>query len=152
MRPSLDRDRIRTARVGWGVVQSTITAAGTVVPEFEQVIASPIDSRVMAIRQRPGAMLTVGQPDRQLFDVGATSKNALRESELSEERAELELQKLDKDVANIRERTQTQMEGLALEMSILAKERDEAQRRLERARIRADRDGVLTWVVRGLRP
>ena len=90
--------------------------------------------------------------NRQLFDMGATSKNALRESELSEERAELELQKLDKDVANIRERTQTQMEGLAPEMSILAKERDETLRRLERARIRANRDGVLTWVVRGLRP
>ncbi|MBT5056740.1 MAG: HlyD family efflux transporter periplasmic adaptor subunit [Gemmatimonadetes bacterium] len=208
VRPSLDRQQIRTARVEWGQVQSTITASGTVVPEFEQVIASPIDSRVMAIRQRPGALLTVGQPiveldlsaselvverlteeialkqnqqaqlrqgldrelndlvtrreikvlewenlqaraeqNRQLFDMGATSKNSLRESELSEERAELELHKLDKDVANIRERTQTQMEGLALEMLILDKERGDAQRRLDRARIRADRDGVLTWVV-----
>ena len=71
MRPSLDRDQIRTARVEWGVVQSTITASGTLVPEFEQVIASPIDSRVMAIRQRPGAMFTVGQPIVEL-DLSAT--------------------------------------------------------------------------------
>ena len=71
VRLSLDRDQIRTARVEWGVVQSTITASGTVVPEFEQVIASPIDSRVMAIRQRPGAMLTVAQPIVEL-DLSAT--------------------------------------------------------------------------------
>ena len=146
VRPSLDRSQIRTARIEWGQVQSTITASGTVVPEFEQVVTSPIDSRVMAILQRPGAVLTVGQPiveldlsaselavarlveeialkrnqqaqlrqsldrelndletrrrikhlewqnlggktrqHRQLFDMGAISKNALRELELSEE-------------------------------------------------------------------
>jgi hypothetical protein len=36
--PSVSRNRIRTAKVERGPIEATITASGTVVPEFEQVI------------------------------------------------------------------------------------------------------------------
>ena len=62
IKPSLERSRIRTARVERGAVEASITASGTVVPEFEQVMASPIGSRVVRILERPGALLVKGQP------------------------------------------------------------------------------------------
>ena len=208
IRPSLEHSRIRAAQVEWGAVEASITAAGTVVPEFEQVMVSPTNTRVVRILERPGTLLSKGQPimeldlnklqlaveklteqlalkknrqaqlgqdmekllndlgtririkglelenlrektrqHRQLLTLGAISKEYMRQAELNEERAGLELEKLEKDVDNIRESTRTRLEGLELEMRILDKEREEARRRLERAQIRADRDGVLTWVL-----
>lgn len=60
LRPSVSRDRIRTARVKTGAIDAGFTAAGTVVPEVERVISSPIDARVLRIVKRPGATLTAG--------------------------------------------------------------------------------------------
>src|SRR5437016_3994438 len=39
IKPSVSRARIRTAKVDRGPVEATITASGTVVPEFEQVLS-----------------------------------------------------------------------------------------------------------------
>lgn len=66
IRPSLSRGRIRTAKVETGPIEATITASGTILPEFEQVISSPIEARVLKILQRPGSLLTTGQPILQL--------------------------------------------------------------------------------------
>ena len=52
--PTLKRVRIRTASVDRGAIESTISASGLVLPEFEQVISSPIDARVLKILKRPG--------------------------------------------------------------------------------------------------
>jgi len=70
--PSLNRNRIRTAKVDRGSIEATITASGTVVPEFEQVIPSPIETRVLKILQSPGAKLTKGEPILEL-DVSTTT-------------------------------------------------------------------------------
>jgi HlyD family secretion protein len=59
--PSIARARIRTARVDAGSIEATITASGTVLPEFEQVISSPVNARVLKIRERPGAILSKGE-------------------------------------------------------------------------------------------
>jgi hypothetical protein len=61
IRPSLSRNRLRTARVDVGPLEATISASGTVVPEFEQVLSSPIDSRVVKVLRRPGAALHGGE-------------------------------------------------------------------------------------------
>lgn len=60
--PSVSRNRIRTARVTVGPLESTITASGTVVPEFEQVLAAPIDARVLRILKKPGDIVSQGDP------------------------------------------------------------------------------------------
>ena len=62
MRPAVTRARIRTARVTTGPVEAVITASGTVVPEVERVLSSPLDARVLRILQRPGASLKQGDP------------------------------------------------------------------------------------------
>jgi HlyD family secretion protein len=208
IRPSLDRSRIRTAKVEWGVVEATITASGTVVPEFEQIIFSPIPTRLVAIIEKPGAVLRQGQrfveldlsearlkveklgeelalkensrtqlelemrqqlsdlqtrwrlkdlelqsaqtktgQHRELQAMGAISKEQLRQSQLAEQRAAIELQQIEDNKDNIGESTQARIAALGLEMKILQREREEARHRLERADIRADRDGVLTAIV-----
>ena len=43
-------------------MDATISATGLVVPEVEQVIASPVDARVLRVRQRAGANVKSGDP------------------------------------------------------------------------------------------
>jgi HlyD family secretion protein len=66
IKPSVARARIRTAKVDTGMIESTITASGTVVPEFEGVISSPVNARVLKILKRPGAVLSKGDPILEL--------------------------------------------------------------------------------------
>src|SRR5215813_4535762 len=66
IKPSVARARIRTAKVDTGQIEATITAAGTVVPEFEGVISSPVNARVLKILKRPGAVLLKGDPILEL--------------------------------------------------------------------------------------
>jgi HlyD family secretion protein len=66
IKPSIARTRIRTARVDVGPVEATISATGNVVPEFEQVLSSPVNARVLKILKRPGAILAKGDPILQL--------------------------------------------------------------------------------------
>jgi HlyD family secretion protein len=60
LRPSVARAAVRTARVDWGPLEATVTAAGVVVPEVEQVIPSPIDARVLRILRRAGSAVKAG--------------------------------------------------------------------------------------------
>lgn len=62
IKPSVARARIRTAKVDAGPIEATISAAGTVAPEFEQVLSSPISTRVLKILKRPGATVQKGDP------------------------------------------------------------------------------------------
>ncbi len=208
IRPSLAKNRIRTAVVDVGPVEATITSSGTVVPEFEQVLSSPIDSRILKILKRPGSQLKRGDAimeldvsqatlelnklnqqlaikqnqqaqrklelentllklqsllgikrldlksfqlqltqQRKLWDAGLTSEGQLRHAEVQEETAQTELKQLEEEIVNARRVTQSQLDGLVLEIKTVEQERDEAQRQLDLATTRADRDGVLTWVV-----
>jgi HlyD family secretion protein len=62
IRPSVNRARIRTARVTTGPVDAVIMASGTVTPEVERVLSSPLDARVLRLLQRPGTHLKQGDP------------------------------------------------------------------------------------------
>jgi HlyD family secretion protein len=66
IKPSVARARLRTAKVDAGLIEATITASGTVVPEFERVISSPVNARVLKILKRPGAVLSKGDPILEL--------------------------------------------------------------------------------------
>ena len=64
--PSVSRSSLRTAVVERGPVQATISASGVVVPEYEQTLSSPADTRVLAVLRKPGERLTKGQPILEL--------------------------------------------------------------------------------------
>ncbi|MBL8187150.1 MAG: HlyD family efflux transporter periplasmic adaptor subunit [Acidobacteria bacterium] len=208
LKTSVARTQIRTARVDAGPLESQITASGKVVPEFEQVLSSPVNARIIQILKRPGAILAKGEPileldlnesrlaieklnqqielkqnqqakarldledtlirlqssiqiktlelksaqastarNNSLFKQGLLSEEKLREVELLEEKTRTELKQLEDSKRNSQASTKTQLEGLALEMKTLEQERAEAQRQLELATTKSDRNGVLTWVV-----
>lgn len=208
IRPSVHRSRIRTARVDLGPIQTSITSTGTVVPEFEQVISSPIDARVIRILKRPGDSLLIGMPiveldvsasrlvlekadqsislkqnqqarnrlelsqslirlqsqmeikrlelqslearagqNQKLFDDGLVSEDDVRRAELEANKARTELKQLKDSIENSELTAKAQLEGLAMEMAILQKERAAAERELNLATTKSDRNGVLTWVV-----
>ena len=204
--PSIAKSRIRTARVDVGPIEAVIEASGTVVPEVEEVVSSPVDARVVRILQRAGAELQAGQPlveldaresslavdrlaqnlalkanqqdktrlelERSLNDLdsqsrikdlqlqsyrsqltrhralskeGLISEEILKQSELAEAQAVVELKKIQAERDNAQRITRATLDGLALEMATLRKEVQEARRQLNLAAPRASRRGVLTW-------
>lgn len=208
IRPSVSRARVRTAKVTLGPIESTITASGTVVPEVERALSSPLDARVMRILKRPGDPLKAGDPlvvldasesvlsveklskdlalkdnqqsqtrlalekslldiegrlntkrldldslradledSRTLFKEGLISREKLRQAELAEAKALIELKQIEGERNNVQQANTAQSQGLSLERDSLGKEVAEARRQLDLATTRADRDGVVTWAL-----
>jgi HlyD family secretion protein len=69
MRPTLTRARIRTAVVTMGPIEAVVSASGTVVPEVERILSSPVDARLLRILKRPGTAVNTGEPVAEL-DLG----------------------------------------------------------------------------------
>jgi len=95
--PSVARARIRTALVSIGPIESTLTASGTVVPEFEQVLAAPISARVLRILKKPGDAVRKGEPiveldisDSQSEVKTIDNKVSMKENEQGQLRINLE--------------------------------------------------------------
>ena len=208
IRPSVKRSQVVTATVDTGPVDSSLSASGTVVPEVEQVLSSPVDARVLKVLRRAGTTVKAGEPilsldtsaavlaverldqdialksnqqgrsklalentlaeldsrvaiktlqletatlqfarNRQLAKEGLISDELLRESGVAEKQAGIELRQLESARANARAATSAELEGLALELAKLAKERAEARRVLNLATASADRPGVVTWTL-----
>ena len=78
---------------------------------------------------------------------GAISKGDLEEARLDVRRTQIELRQLDEAIENLRLNTEAELQGVALERSILEKELREQQRLINGALVRAPRDGVLTWIL-----
>jgi HlyD family secretion protein len=98
LEPSLTYAALRTARVDSGPLDATVSASGTVVPEVEKILASPIETRVLRVLKRAGAALQQG--------------DAILELDVSE--ANLALQKLDQALAlkdNQTERIRVELDG-----------------------------------------
>ncbi len=53
----IKRDEIRIAEVELGLVQNTLTASGEVIPEFEQVITSPINAAIQNVYLDAGSVV-----------------------------------------------------------------------------------------------
>lgn len=77
---------------------------------------------------------------------GLVSAEALRVSEVEAKKARIEVRQLEEEVGSSQRATQVRLAGLALDLKILDKEREEARRQLALASTRADRAGVVTWV------
>ncbi|MEP7267569.1 MAG: HlyD family efflux transporter periplasmic adaptor subunit [Saprospiraceae bacterium] len=57
LKSSIKRDEIRIAEVELGLVQNTLTASGEVIPEFEQVITSPINAAIQNVYLDAGSVV-----------------------------------------------------------------------------------------------
>jgi HlyD family secretion protein len=86
------------------------------------------------------------EQQRELHGLGLTTVYELRQAELDERIARIELRQLGETEEKVVESTQAQIEGLEIETSLLRRDLEDQQQRLERAVVRADRAGVLTWI------
>ncbi len=59
---SIDRAAVQTGQVSSGDIENTLTAAGEVLPEFEEVIASPVSASILEVSIAAGATIQAGQP------------------------------------------------------------------------------------------
>ena len=59
--PTLDARKIKTFVAEIGPVEATLSASGVVVPEYEQVITSPINSTVEKVYHRSGDSVKAGE-------------------------------------------------------------------------------------------
>ena len=120
LRPSVDRDRVRTGKVARGPVEDVVEATGAVVPAFEGVLSSPVEARVEKILKRPGQTVRAGEPIlvldtsgsrlelERLEDRLAQKENEKRQLQigldksLSDLRGQIERQRLDTEVLEAR--------------------------------------------------
>ncbi|MDE6670447.1 MAG: HlyD family efflux transporter periplasmic adaptor subunit [Muribaculaceae bacterium] len=109
--PSVKRSEIILSQAETGTVESTVTATGHVVPAFEQILVSPVATRIVELYCREGDSVTAGTPLLRL-DLQST---------------EIQYQRLNDELAMKRyEIEQSALEGHTrltnLEMQIEAKE------------------------------
>ncbi len=126
MRPTLDRARIRTAIVQTGSIEAVISASGTVVPEIERILSSPVDARLLRILKRPGARVRTGEPVAEL-DLG-DARLALERIDgtlaITSNKQDQTRLALEKSLADIDAR----IERRALELEMLAEKASSSQR------------------------
>jgi HlyD family secretion protein len=94
-----------------------------------------------------GALAAQTARDRQLHERGMVAREVLAQSELVQAQAAIELERIAADTTQAAQTTRSELQGLALEMATLRRERAEAQRQLDLATTRADRAGVVTFAV-----
>src|SRR5215217_7110477 len=60
-KPSLTAADFTTAKVTTGIIENTINATGEVLPEFEEIIASPISASIKNVLMDAGNKVNKGQ-------------------------------------------------------------------------------------------
>lgn len=113
-RSGVNRSELTLGTVDRGDVESTIQAGGKVVPGFEEIITSPISSRIVEVYSRAGDKVEAGTPLLRL-DLEST------ETEISKQRDAR--QKLvynieQQELANATELTNLEMEIKVKEMAV----------------------------------
>ncbi len=107
LKPSVRRTEIQTARVERGTVDEVLQSSGTVIPDTESVISSPVDARVLRIGRRAGDRLKKGDEILTL-DTSA--------SHLDLERLKDQVAQKESEVAQARLKSEESMAALAAQL------------------------------------
>lgn len=62
LRSSVNRKDIKIAKVDRGMIEASVTASGKVVPAFEEIITSPINTRIVEVYRKTGDAVEEGTP------------------------------------------------------------------------------------------
>jgi len=108
---------------------------------------SDVEGRYEAKKLELDAKRSALDRKQKLHAAGLVSDQELKEAELAEAQAAIELKQLDAARRLARESTSAELAGLALDAASLRSRRSEAWRELQRGNAAADRDGVVTWTV-----
>lgn len=95
LKSSLSRSEITTAKVEIGNVENTINATGEVLPEFEEVITSPINASIKNVVMDAGAKVKAGQSILALDKSAAENDYTKLKFQLQTKKNEISKLKLD---------------------------------------------------------
>ncbi len=84
--------------------------------------------------------------EQTLLNIGGSTPENVKQAQLNLRIARLELQQLEKLIANGQETMQADLKSLGFQMKIQEKSIRQLNRKLEQAEIQATQDGVITWV------
>ena len=62
MMPTLDRKALVISKVDRGTIDVSVSATGRIVPAFEEIIVSPISSKILEVYAHSGDSVDVGTP------------------------------------------------------------------------------------------
>ncbi|MEG0518562.1 MAG: efflux RND transporter periplasmic adaptor subunit [Bacteroidales bacterium] len=90
--PTFDRKGVMFSKAQLGSIEFSVSASGRIIPSFEEMITSPIDSRIVEVYKKGGDSVTAGTPILKLDLIGAENgyKNMLDQEKMKM----LELEKL----------------------------------------------------------
>jgi HlyD family secretion protein len=97
--PTAVRSRLRLSVAEIGMIEATVSASGTVIPEFEQVITSPITTKLEKVLLKAGEQVHEGDAILQLNkeSIQRTLAQLLDELELQKNRKKQLSLQLDRD-------------------------------------------------------
>ncbi|MFC6996335.1 efflux RND transporter periplasmic adaptor subunit [Rufibacter roseus] len=106
LKTKVAKSELRYATVEIGAVESSLTATGMVVPEAEEVIASPIHAKIERVLHRPGDHVAANEPLVQLDKQSShTTLEKLRDEQHLKQNKTDQLQNgLQKNVNQLRSR------------------------------------------------
>ncbi len=95
MRTSVQASDLQLATADIGSIEITVTGTGTVSPAFEEIITSPINSRIVEVYHRAGDSVAPGEPLLRL-DLQSTETEVKRlTNQIAMKRHELEQQRVN---------------------------------------------------------
>jgi HlyD family secretion protein len=95
LKSSVSKEEITTAKVQVGNVENTLNATGEVLPEFEEVITSPINASIKNVIMDAGKKVNTGQSVLTLDKSAAENDYAKLKFELETKKNEISKLKLD---------------------------------------------------------
>ncbi|MDE5744396.1 MAG: HlyD family efflux transporter periplasmic adaptor subunit [Paramuribaculum sp.] len=120
VRRSINESDITIATADKGTIETSVSASGKVVPGFEEIINSPISTRIMEIFAKEGDSVVEGTPLLQL-DLQST------ESQINQLRDQRRMKQLDLEQLKLNNHTALSN----MEMQIKVKEMDVNRKRVE---------------------
>ena len=105
MMPTLDKKALVISDVDRGTIDVSVSATGKVVPAFEEVIVSPISSRILEVYAHSGDSVDIGTPllrlDLQSAETDyakALDEREIRQQQMAQLRANTETQLSDRQM------------------------------------------------------
>ena len=125
MRTSLQRKDLTLSTVDRGVIEVSVSASGKVVPAFEEIINSPIDSRIVEIYKKGGDSVDVGT---SILRLDLQSAETDYKKQLDEE----QMKQLQLEQLKVQSRVKLSEMEMQLKVSRMELDRKEVELRNER--------------------
>ena len=160
LQTSLKRKDLNISTVDKGVIEVSVSASGKVIPAFEEIINSPINSRIVEVYKRGGDSVDVGTPilkldlqldEEQMKSLQLEQQRVTNHNKLSEMEMNLKVSRMELDRKAVELRNERYLDSLGAgttdkvrqveldyNVSILKLKEDEQKYKNEQALAEAD--------------